>query len=59
MNKSGFYRVTFETKDGNAITYHSMLIRADSAREAEKYARLEAMKHSTIIYNVFARFECK
>lgn len=36
MTKSGFYRVTFETKDGNAITYHSMIIRADSARQAEK-----------------------
>lgn len=59
MTKPGYYRVTFETKDGNSITYHSMIIRADSARQAEKYARLEAMQNSTIIYNVFARFECK
>lgn len=58
MRKSGFYRVTFETKDGNAITYHSMLIHADTAKQAEKCARLEAMKQNKVVYNVFARFEC-
>lgn len=57
MRKTGFYRVSFETHDNGNRTYHRLMIRADSAKQAEKMVRREAMKNNTVIYNVFAQFE--
>lgn len=57
MRKTGFYRVSFETHDNGNRTYYRIMIRADSAKQAEKMARLEAMKNNKIVYNVFAQFE--
>lgn len=57
MRKTGFYRVSFETHENGNRAYHRILIRADSAKQAEKMARLEALKNNKIVYNVFAQFE--
>ena len=57
MRKTGFYSVSFETHENGNRTFRRLLIRADSAKQAEKMARREAMKNNMVIYNVFAQFE--
>lgn len=57
MRKTGFYSVSFETRENGNRAYRRALIRADSERQAEKMVRREAMKNNMVIYNVFAQFE--